>query len=612
MLASCSPATTPYATPLLLPLRQPSILLRRRHWFALAAYPLLSFFSPSEAYLFEFLERSKGFTPAELVGSVLPVWTYGTFACLPAALACSDLLGHKRTVVLGALARLAAAAIIVLVPRGDVLMMQVDQVCFAFFFVAKTTVLPALLFEVLPPSEYQRAISVVRMCVLVGSAASAVGGQLLVACDVRLRVLAYITLGCHSAGFCVSLLLPARRLDTGRCGEYLAWGRRRLSAGGDASHGGAAGADPQSSAPSGAAGMPRLDMPRAVLDNTPRSWPAHGTLGVRRAIADLWHTARSQRDLRLACLLLWYVVLAATQQLMLTYYQALFAVVSELDEPARPHAPRAADDPSSRWNGLVLGGSYVLGSLACALAAHPAVEGRVLHHAPLVSTAASALGAVLLGALGEAAHVPDVLPRLPSAYVLFTLCQALFEFTRTASVAQIAVLLDAAGCRHFLSALVACQLAISLTQAVVQLTVRGVTVDALRHFRLLAYTAAAVAALLAVLACIDGCIRWRAEWRAVHRGTGRTLAVPNLAHPSAPALMPHLSAEALTRAPATEPLLVSNIDSACAASAQGSAGPGAHPARPGGLPPIRTEGPTPSSSGSELGLGSYTLAPPSS
>lgn len=430
-------------------------------WAALAVYPLLSFFSPSEAYLFSFLTGSKGFSAAQLVGAVFPVWTYATFLCLPLALACSKVAGHKATVVLGAVARVSAAALVLVVPAGRVRLLQLDQACFAFFFVAKNAVLPALLFAVLEARDYQRAVSVVRTCVLVGSASSAFAGQALVSRAVALTTLARVTFWCHLAGLVASLALPAEP----RRGSHPA-PRAAPTAAVDRGEDDFSG----SSRGLGSAGAALLSLRGAIC-------APHG-------------------GSRLRALLLWHVCMTAAQQLLLTYYQALFSALQA--EGARGSGPRHAGG-QEQWNGLVLGISHLASVPASLAAAHAPVERAVRRSTLAVAAGSSALAALLLGALGSRA------PRLPAAYAAFALLQALFEFARTVGVAQIGVLLDARGCRQFLSALVCCQLCISAAQSLMQLAIQAVSAEAAQQFTALAAILALVSLALAAAA---GLARW--------------------------------------------------------------------------------------------------------
>lgn len=492
--------------------RSPS-RLRRAHGLALCIFPLLSFFSPSEAYLFEFLTSAKQFDAAQLIGSVFPVWTYALFFCLPVALVCSHVIGHKRTVVLGAAARACAAAIVLRVRADDVGMMQLDQVCFSFFFVTKTSVLPALLFEVFDARDYQRAIALVRACVLIGSASSALVGQLLVSRGAPLDALVRATFWCHLAGMLASLALPATRRGTG-CSPCCACRCTRSDA------------IPTPSSPWRAREPPSVaHSPALPLALTScRSGGHELLLGARHArlgrcgLSVAWrgraplprgltaaHAALAAlcavllppartggaRVDRLLVLLAWHVSLTAAQQLVLTYYQALFAALDSASAGAR----------AAEWNGVVLGTSYIAASLASLVAAHGPVERAVRRWTAAVGAGTSGVAALLLALLGSHAFCASWALPLPCAYLAFAAAQAIFEFARTVSVAQVAVMLDARGFRYFLSALVASQLAISAVQSALQLAIRPFSRDAPAQFVALAAALAAAALALAVAAC---------------------------------------------------------------------------------------------------------------
>jgi hypothetical protein len=438
--------------------------LASRHWVALAVYPLLSFFSPSESYLFQYLTTVKDFSARQLVVLVFPWWSYALPACLLLVVALGR-IGHKRTVVLGAVARLSAAAIVVAAPAGNVRLMQLDQVCFALFFAAKTAALPALLFEVFEPREYQRALALVRGCVLLGSASSAFCGQLLVARGAPLETLVRATFWCHLGGLAASLALPSP------------------------------------SGPSRAHGIER------AAQDSPCAFPPQPALASARA--SLASLRRALGAPRLRALLLWHVGIVAVQQLALTYYQALFSALAggagvqtnasgALWLPPHGHAL-----PATTWNGGVVGVADLAGALASFAAGDVRVERVVRRRLRVVAAGTSAVAALLLGVLGGAALAPAWAPPLPAAYACFVGAQITFEFARTVGVAQLAVGLEARGCRLFLSALVGCQLCVCVAQVFLQVSIQAVATEPLRQFYALALASAATALCLTLGACRD-------------------------------------------------------------------------------------------------------------
>lgn len=484
MLASCSPSVGhTAATPLLQPDAAGAVQLTRRHWASLALYPFLSFFSPSEPWLFDFLCTAKGFTSEELVASVFPVWTYALFPCLPLALAVSDGLGHKATVLLGACARVVAGAIVVFVPAGNVPLMQLDQVMFSFFFVAKIAVLPALLFDLLPADAYQRAISTVRTFVLVGSASSALSGQLLVAARVPLGTLVVATLACHATALACALALPSRS----RARHGGAW----MPTGGF-------GRMARASSASATADVLTLPAPLEPLERQ-RSRPC-ASLGL--AWQELRRTIVDQPSSGIWGAVLWLVVATSSQQLMLTYYQALFSTVGP---------SRGGMASLSLWNGLCLAVSYVAGAAVSAIAALPCVERRLRTHVEAVAVGATAATTVALGALaalGAGYPVPAGVPPIMATYVVFVVAQTACEFSRTAATAEVAIRLVSNGCRHFLSALVGCQLCVSVLQATMQGLLQGVArQNVARQFALISAASAVATLSLAALTPHQCCRR---------------------------------------------------------------------------------------------------------
>lgn len=498
--------------------------LRSVHWLAFALYPLLSFFSPSEAYLFEWLTELKGFTAVQLVGRVFPVWTYALFACLPLALACSRLLGHKLTVVLGAVARLSAAGIVLAVPAGCVRLMQLDQACFSFFFVAKTSVLPCLLFELLEPTQYQRAIALVRGCVLIGSASSALAAQALVSRGLALRALVRGTFWCQLGALLSSLALPSAP-------------RAASHARGDARGAGEQDGDARL-LPEPVGASPRAPGLRCGVSARQR-----GLGCALAAVAEVRSAVCSgaAAGSRLRVVLAWHVCLTAVQQLVLTYYQALFAAI-EAHGAAAPAASLVAGPGEGgtgtgsagahgggtrEWNGLVLGGAYLAASLASLAAAHAPVERAVRTRTSAMAAGSSALAALLLALLGSRALSGAWALPLTWAYAMFALVHVVLEFARTASVAQLGVLLNALGCRRFLTALIGCQLGVAGAQALAQLAIQRVAADAPRQFCALAAGTAAVALAFAAAGCREGCRRrCRLSSEAAKAGALREPHVP--------------------------------------------------------------------------------------
>lgn len=431
--------------------------LRERGLLALCTYCFLSFFSPSESFLFTYLQDNKHFTESQLVNLIYPVWTYGLYASLLLLLPLSCLFGHKSIIVLGAAARFAAGLIVVVISPGTVWLMQADQLCFSLFFAVKVAIVPAFVFKALPASAYQWGISLTRSCVLVGNALSAFLGQALVAGGTQLTVLVFITCCAHAMGFLCTLALPRAKA--------LASNASLVSAG---------------------AGIQSPLRPSVYAN----SWRADCS----QAAPLIWSMMVGPAKELFWLFFIWYAGPTAAQELLLTYAQALFQA--------------AVSDQWLHWSGSVFGAAYTVGSIALLIPAHPPIEQCLRGHLSLLAVGSCLFCAAMLALLAAAASDVLTLPALVF-YSIFICAHVTFELIRTFCGAQLGVLMDARGCRNFLVVLVLRQFSVSTVQSLLQAlatsTSRKIGVQMLVSAGFVAALAVAFTLVLTVKRFKSGC-----------------------------------------------------------------------------------------------------------
>ena len=183
-------------------------------------------------------------------------------------------------------------------------------------------------------------------------------------------------------------------------------------------------------------------------------------------------------------------------------------------------APRQAllgeIDAQHNWNGLTIGVSYCCGFGANLLPA--LLDATLRRHASLAAATLTAAAAALLWVVSAAES-------LLLASALFVATYALFEFTRTAALAQIAVAMERARLRSFLAMLALNRTLVAAAQSAFQAIISAASAcqgshclpdSARRRTAILAVILAAVPALIA-LSSAAGMLRQAAAARCCGR-----------------------------------------------------------------------------------------------
>lgn len=142
----------------------------------LAAYQLLHWFKPSEAYLVDYATGADGpykLTVDTILHSVFPVATYSLFATTFVVVGVHTTLGHVASLWVGAAAGAVTVAIVLW--GNSVTLLEVSEVTWALGFSA-LFVVSATMYLLVPPAWYQTASSVNTAAMLVGSVASSFVG----------------------------------------------------------------------------------------------------------------------------------------------------------------------------------------------------------------------------------------------------------------------------------------------------------------------------------------------------------------------------------------------------------------------------------------------------
>ncbi|XP_029904644.1 thiamine transporter 2-like [Myripristis murdjan] len=173
----------------------------------LCIYGFCSMMRPVEPFMTEFLTGSyKNFTTEQVTRRVYPVWTYSNLVLIIPVFLVTDFLRYKPVIVLQGLCNVGAF-LLVLVGSG------VCSAQWAFFIYSLGTAADvgyfAYIYSVVQPSYYQRVTSYARGAILLGYAASALLGQLLVSLGgVSLYCLTVVTLIALCMALFTSIFLP--------------------------------------------------------------------------------------------------------------------------------------------------------------------------------------------------------------------------------------------------------------------------------------------------------------------------------------------------------------------------------------------------------------------
>ncbi|CAL8255879.1 unnamed protein product [Merluccius merluccius] len=175
----------------------------------LCVYGFCSMMRPIEPFLTEFLSGpDKNFTTGQLTRQVYPVWTYFNILLLVPVLLVTDRLRYKPVVVLQALCNLLAFLLLLVGPPGDVACARAALFVYSLAWVADVAYF-SYIYSLVSPRRYQRATGYVRGAMLLGYAAGATLGQLLVsAFAVALRHLAAVSVASLAAALAVAIALP--------------------------------------------------------------------------------------------------------------------------------------------------------------------------------------------------------------------------------------------------------------------------------------------------------------------------------------------------------------------------------------------------------------------
>ncbi|KAK0136424.1 Thiamine transporter 2 [Merluccius polli] len=143
-----------------------------------------------------------------LTRQVYPVWTYFNILLLVPVLLVTDRLRYKPVVVLQALCNLLAFLLLLVGPPGDVACARAALFVYSLAWVADVAYF-SYIYSLVSPRRYQRATGYVRGAMLLGYAAGATLGQLLVsAFAVALRHLAAVSVASLAAALAVAIALP--------------------------------------------------------------------------------------------------------------------------------------------------------------------------------------------------------------------------------------------------------------------------------------------------------------------------------------------------------------------------------------------------------------------
>ncbi|CAL8307434.1 unnamed protein product [Lota lota] len=186
----------------------------------LCVYGFCSMMRPIEPFMTEFLSGpDKNLTTGQLTHQVYPVVTYSNILLVVPVLLVTDWLRYKPVIVLQALCNLLAFLLLMLGPSGDAPCAR-----WAFFVYslgsAADVAYFSYIYSLVRPGRYQRATGYARSAVLLGYAAGATLGQLLVSVfAVTLRRLAAVSVASLAAALAAALFLPMPPEESGREGD---------------------------------------------------------------------------------------------------------------------------------------------------------------------------------------------------------------------------------------------------------------------------------------------------------------------------------------------------------------------------------------------------------
>ncbi|XP_045061761.1 thiamine transporter 2-like [Coregonus clupeaformis] len=209
----------------------------------LCIYGFCSMMRPSEPFLTDYLTGPyKNLTTKQVTKQVFPIWAYSNLFLLIPTFLVTDILRYKPVIVLQALNYILAFLLFIF--SSGVVLTQ-----FALFIYSMGTAADvayySYIYSVVHPQYYQRVTSYARGAVLLGYAAGAMLGQLLVSLGgVSIYWLNVITLGSLCVALLAALLLPMpqRSLVLGgtqtnigpfeevvssSCGSWVVWWLRR-------------------------------------------------------------------------------------------------------------------------------------------------------------------------------------------------------------------------------------------------------------------------------------------------------------------------------------------------------------------------------------------------
>uniref|UniRef100_A0A4W5QPK3 Solute carrier family 19 member 3b n=1 Tax=Hucho hucho TaxID=62062 RepID=A0A4W5QPK3_9TELE len=211
----------------------------------LCIYGFCSMMRPSEPFLTDYLTGPyKNLTTKQVTRQVFPIWAYSNLFLLIPVFLVTDILRYKPVIVLQALNYILAFLLFIF--SSGIVLTQ----CALFIYsigTAADVAYYSYIYSVVHPQYYQRVTSYARGAVLLGYAAGAMLGQLLVSLGgVSIYWLNVITLGSLCVALLAALLLPMpqRRMVLGgtqtdngpleevvssSCGSWVVWWLRRVS-----------------------------------------------------------------------------------------------------------------------------------------------------------------------------------------------------------------------------------------------------------------------------------------------------------------------------------------------------------------------------------------------
>ena len=396
---------------------------------ACGAFLFTHWFNPLSAYTLDYL-ASRGIPTAASVAYILPVFVYAIAPATVFAGCVFEFFGGAAALATASVANVASAALVAF--AHDRTSLDISSGLFALAF-SSLFVVSACIAAGVPASEYQRATSISRCCLLLGTVISALLGQALNATGV-LPTAAYIAVA--SSCTATAILIGAARVGAFRTlprgGCFVA--SRLVSAVDLHAHYAPSNGEPLLAADASGEHVLATDVPGFVAEVFPAAHaaatraggggaqvssvitdyplespgpPPASAAGVPSAVTFPRSALRSPPFLFLGALL---ASTLAIHTLVLTYWQAVVTLGGGV----------GGDDASD--NGAILAAAYAAAALLAAAPAARRIDAALRASALTAAAAALALAAAALLGMGCAADLPRGV-----AAALFVLYHAVAE-----------------------------------------------------------------------------------------------------------------------------------------------------------------------------------------